>query len=84
MTWRLGAEIKIVGAAHVSAALERGHGIVFLGGTFSFNHLVTKMAFHRLGLPVSHFSRPTHGFSDTIFGIRYLNAICRLVEDRVL
>ena len=85
--WRPGGwepEIKIVGAAHVSAALERGHGIVFLGGTFSFNHLVTKMAFHRLGLPVSHFSRPTHGFSDTNFGIRYLNAICRLVEDRYL
>jgi lauroyl/myristoyl acyltransferase len=77
-------EIEIAGAEHVIAALKRGRGIVFLGGTFSFNHLVTKMAFHRLGLQISHFSRPTHGFSDTNFGIRYLNAICRVVEDRYL
>lgn len=77
-------EIEIGGAEHVTAALKRGRGIVFLGGTFSFNHLITKMAFHRLGLQVSHFSRPTHGFSDTHFGVRYLNAICRVVEDRYL
>jgi lauroyl/myristoyl acyltransferase len=85
--WRPGGwepDVEIGGAHHVTAALERGHGIVLLGGTFSFNHLVTKIAFHRLGLRVSHFSRPTHGFSDTEFGIRYLNAICRVVEDRYL
>jgi hypothetical protein len=54
------------------------------GGTFSFNHLVAKMAYHRLGLQVTHFSRPTHGFSETLFGVRYLNAICRGIEDRYL
>jgi lauroyl/myristoyl acyltransferase len=85
--WRPGGwepKIEIAGSERVTAALERGHGIVFLGGTFSFNHLVTKIAFGRLGLQVSHFSRPTHGFSETRFGIRYLNAICRVVEDRYL
>jgi lauroyl/myristoyl acyltransferase len=85
--WRPGGwepEIEIGGGQHVAAALERGRGIVFLGGTFSFNHLVTKIALHRLGLRVSHFSRPTHGFSDSRFGIRYLNGICRVVEDRYL
>ena len=86
-SWRPGGwkpEIEIAGGEHVSAALKRGRGIVLLGGTFSFNHLVSKMAFHRLGLQVSHFSRPTHGFSDTNFGIRYINPICRVVEDRYL
>ena len=86
-SWQPGGwepEIEIAGGEHVSAALKRGRGIVLLGGTFSFNHLVSKMAFHRLGLQVSHFSRPTHGFSDTNFGIRYINPICRVVEDRYL
>lgn len=85
--WRPGGwepEIEIAGAEHVSEALERGRGIIFWGGTFSFNHLVAKMAYRRLGLQVSHFSRPTHGFSETRFGVRYLNAICRGIEDRYL
>jgi lauroyl/myristoyl acyltransferase len=77
-------EIEIAGAEHITAALKRGRGIVFLGGTFSFNHLISKMALSRLGLQISHFARPTHGFSDTNFGIRYINAICRVVEDRYL
>jgi lauroyl/myristoyl acyltransferase len=77
-------DIEITGTEHVSEALERGRGIIFWGGTFSFNHLVAKMAYHRLGLQVTHFSRPTHGFSETLFGVRYLNAICRGIEDRYL
>ena len=85
--WRPGGwepDIAITGTAHVSEALERGRGIIFLGGSFSFNHLIAKMAYHRLGLHVSHFSRPTHGFSETWFGVRYLNGICRGIEDRYL
>ena len=85
--WRPGGwepEIEITGTQHVSEALERGRGIIFWGGTFSFNHLVAKMAYRRLGLQISHFSRPTHGFSETRFGVRYLNAICRGIEDRYL
>ena len=72
------------GAEHVSAALAKGRGILFWAGNFSFNDLVTKMAWHRLGLAVSHFSRPIHGFSTTEFGVRYLNAVRRGIEDRYL
>jgi lauroyl/myristoyl acyltransferase len=85
--WRPGGwkpEIEIAGGHHVSAALDRGRGIVFWAGNFSFNDLVAKMAWYRLGLEVSHFSRPTHGFSQTRFGIRYLNAVRRRIEDRYL
>jgi lauroyl/myristoyl acyltransferase len=85
--WRPGGwtpSIDISGAEHVDAARARGRGVLFWGSNFSFNDLVTKMAWHRLGLRVSHFSRPIHGFSKTHFGIRYLNAVRRRVEDRFL
>jgi len=85
--WRPGGwtpTIDVIGAERVSAALAQGRGIIFLSGNFSFNNLVTKMAWHRLGLAVSQFSRPVHGFSSTRFGVRYLNAICRRIEDRYL
>jgi lauroyl/myristoyl acyltransferase len=81
--WRPGGwspEIDIIGATHVSAALQRGCGIVFLGGLFSFNNLVPKMAMHRLGLAPISFSVPLHGVSKTAFGIRYLNWIYRDIE----
>ena len=85
--WRPGGwnpELEVVGAEHVSAALAKGRGILFWAGNFSFNDLVTKMAWHQLGLSVSHFSRPIHGFSTTKFGVRYLNAVRRGIEDRYL
>ena len=86
-SWRPGGwtpQLEVVGAEHVSAALAKGHGILFWAGNFSFNDLVTKMAWHQLGLAVSHFSRPIHGFSTTKFGVRYLNAVRRGIEDRYL
>jgi lauroyl/myristoyl acyltransferase len=85
--WRPGGwtpNIGVAGAQHVSAAFQRGHGIIFWGGNFSFNALVAKMAMHRLGLKVSGFAVPRHGFSDTRFGVRYLNRVCRDIEDRYL
>ena len=85
--WRPGGwepEIVIPGAKHVSAALDKGHGIILWAGNFSFNDLIAKIAWRRLGLAVSHFSRPIHGFSATRFGVRYLNAVRRGIEDRYL
>jgi lauroyl/myristoyl acyltransferase len=85
--WRPGGwepAIIILGAEHVSAALDKGHGIIFWAGNFSFNDLIAKIAWRRLGLAVSHFSRPIHGFSTTRFGVRYLNAVRRGIEDRYL
>lgn len=77
-------EIDILGAEHVSAALAKGRGVVCWGGNFSFNNLVAKMAMHRLGLAVIGFSVPRHGFSKTVFGVRYLNRLYRDVENRYL
>ena len=77
-------EIAILGEEHVTAALAKGRGIIFWAGNFSFNDLIAKIAWRRLGLAVSHFSRPIHGFSTTRFGVRYLNAVRRGIEDRYL
>jgi lauroyl/myristoyl acyltransferase len=86
-SWRPGGwnpQIDLLGTSHVSDALDRGNGVVLWGGTFSFNSLVAKMAMHQLGLAVSGFSVPSHGFSNTHFGVRYLNRVCRDIEDRYL
>lgn len=85
--WRPGGwepAIEISGAEHVTRALDEGKGIIFWAGNFSFKDLVAKIAWRRLGLAVSHFSRPIHGFSTTQFGVRYLNAVRRGIEDRYL
>ncbi len=85
--WRPGGwepQIDVVGGTHVSAALDKGRGIIFWGGNFSFNSLVAKMALHRLGLAVVGFSVPLHGLSNTAFGVRYLNRLYRDVENRYL
>ena len=84
--WRPGGwspEIDIIGRTHVSAALDRGCGIVFWSGLFSFNNLVPKMAMHRLGVGPIGFSVPLHGVSKTVFGERYLNRIYRDIERKV-
>jgi lauroyl/myristoyl acyltransferase len=85
--WRPGGwkpEIKISGSHRIEEAVASGCGVVLWGGSFSFNDLVTKMAWHRLGLRVIHFSRPSHGFSETKFGIRFLNPIRCRIEERYL
>lgn len=85
--WRPGGWepiIEIIGGEHVTKSIERGSGIVFWAGNFSFKDLVAKIAWRRLGLSVSHFSRPIHGFSKTQFGVRYLNAVRRGIEDQYL
>jgi KDO2-lipid IV(A) lauroyltransferase len=85
--WRPGGwepSIEISGAKYVSSALNRGRGIILWAGNFSFKDLVAKIAWCRLGLAVTHFSRPIHGFSSTEFGVRYLNAVRRGIEDRYL
>lgn len=76
--------IRIRGREHVEAARAAGQGIVFWGGAFAFNDLISKIAFHRLGLEVSHYTRPVHGLSNSRFGIRYLNSVRTSIESRYL
>ena len=85
--WRFGGwspTIEVIGTQHLAYAQEKGAGVILWAGNFSFNDVVTKMAFSQIGAPFSQFSRPYHGFSGTRFGIRYLNAVKRRIEDRYL
>ena len=85
--WRPGGwtpKLDISGTVHVDDALARGRGIIFWGSNFSYNSLLTMMAMDRLGLRPTRFSVPQHGFSNTRFGMRYLNRVCTVIENRYL
>jgi len=68
------------GRAHIDAALTRGKGAILWNGHFAHAGLLTKVAVHGAGLALVHLSHPRHGFSDTRFGMRVLNAIWRVAE----
>lgn len=72
------------GKQHVEAALERGRGAVLWISHFTFAPLLGKKASHAAGLRLSHLSHPSHGFSHSRFGMRFLNPVRITVEDRYL
>jgi lauroyl/myristoyl acyltransferase len=78
--WR--PAIALEGRKHVAAALESGRGAILWVSHFSFASLAAKKAFHEAGLEVSHLSHPSHGFSRSRFGMRFLNPIRAGVEER--
>ena len=77
-------EIVLEGESHVQRALEHGKGVVLWVSHCSGSRLATKVALARAGLAVHHLSRPSHGFSATPFGIRYLNQYWQRIENRYL
>jgi lauroyl/myristoyl acyltransferase len=77
-------EIRLLGEEHIAAALASGHGAVLWVGNFTYYSLTAKIALHRAGFAVSHFSDPAHGFSRTRFGMRFLNPIRTRIEELYL
>jgi lauroyl/myristoyl acyltransferase len=77
-------DIRIQGREHVDAARAAGRGMIFWGSAFAYNDLILKMAVHRLGLRLFHYTRPVHGLSKTRFGIRFLNPVRTSIECRYL
>ncbi len=75
---------RLRGGEHVEAALKRERGAILWVGHFTYYSLVPKIAFHEAGYRVSHLSHPRHGFSGTRFGMRWLNPIRNIIEDRYL
>jgi lauroyl/myristoyl acyltransferase len=85
--WRPGGwspEIRVEGEEHLKAALAHGRGAILWLAPFVFNSGPTKIALHRKGYRVSHLSSPKHGVSETLFGIKHLNRIRCIPEDRYL
>jgi lauroyl/myristoyl acyltransferase len=80
--WR--PAIRVHGLANLEAALERRSGAILWVSDFIYGTLITKMALQQAGFPLIHLSRPTHGFSNTPFGMRFLNPQWMRIEDRFL
>jgi len=77
-------KMKLNGAHHLDAALEQGKGAILWVAYAHGAKLTAKLAIHQAGYAVSHLSRPRHGLSPTRFGIRYLNKVQTIVEDRYI
>jgi lauroyl/myristoyl acyltransferase len=85
--WRPGGwspQMRVEGEEHLQAALQGGKGAILWLAPFVFNSGPTKIALHQKGYRVSHLSSPKHGVSETRFGIKYLNRIRCIPEDRYL
>lgn len=77
-------ETRVVGRDHIDRGLAQGNGVILWMSNFTFNDLVSKIALSEAGFGVTHLSRPSHGYSITRFGMRFLNPLQSIIEDRFL
>jgi hypothetical protein len=80
--WR--PDIRLHGEAHLRKALDDGRGAILWVTESAYSTIIFKMALARAGYRACQLSRPNHGFSNSSFGIRFLNPFWRRVEDRFL
>jgi lauroyl/myristoyl acyltransferase len=76
--------LRLEGEDHLRQALAAGRGAILWVAPFLFSPLGTKMVLHRAGHSVSHLSRYSHGYSQTVLGAQLLNPVRTGVEDRYL
>ena len=77
-------EIRLAGREHLDRALEEGHGaVLWVVPSFS-GELVFRKAIHATGLPLVDLRTPSHPYSGTDFGRKYLNPIRLEVENRYM
>jgi lauroyl/myristoyl acyltransferase len=82
--WRHEVPVRVDGLAHLRLALEAGAGAILWVGRFTWAPIITKMGLHRAGFPVTHLSRPGHGFGTSDFAVRRLNPVWHRIETRFL
>jgi lauroyl/myristoyl acyltransferase len=80
--WRPTTELR--GTHNLVSALTTGNGAVLWVANSAFASLVVKMALFDAGFRVHHLSHPRHGFSNTAFGMRWLNPVRIRIESRYL
>jgi len=77
-------DIRLCGTNHLRRALERSQGAILWVTETAFSTLIVKMALHNAGYQASQLSRPEHGFSNSRFGVRFLNPFWTRVENRFI
>lgn len=85
--WRPGGwhpKMRLEGEEHLKAALAQGKGAILWLAPFVFNSATTKIVLHEKGYRVTHLSSPKHGYSETKFGVAYLNKVRCIPEDRYI
>lgn len=76
--------LRLEGREHIERALAAGKGAVLWVAPMASKDLITKMALHQAGYPVSHLSRFDHGFSISLWGARLFNPLWTRIEERFL
>jgi len=84
-TWRSWCpDIRLHGDAKLRKALNNGRGAILWVTESAYSTLIFKMALNSAGYRACQLSRPGHGFSNSPFGIRFLNPLWTSVEDRFI
>ncbi len=76
--------VTLDGEQALQAARAAGRGAVLWIAHLSFSSTLAKIALHKAGYKVFHLSRREHGFSQTQFGMRWLNPIRVAAENQYL
>lgn len=76
--------IHLRGESFIRDALERGRGVVLWFERCYSGNIWNKVALVGAGFGIHQLAVPSHYYSDTRFGIQYLNRIWRNAEDRYL
>jgi lauroyl/myristoyl acyltransferase len=74
-------DVACTGAENLRNALAEGRGAILWIGDFALAGDVVKIGLCQLGYRHMHVSRPEHGFSESQFGIAYLNPIRTRYEE---
>jgi lauroyl/myristoyl acyltransferase len=77
-------DVLLRGEENLSDAMSNGQGVILWVNNFADSRLFAKMAIYRAGYPISHLSRPTHGFLPTGFAVRVLNPFWARAENHYL
>ena len=79
-----GPQISLSGIEHIDAATAQGRGCVLWFADMVFAGDAIRCALDAHGIRTTHMSRLGHGFSETRFGIRYLNPVRLRFEERFM
>lgn len=82
--FRWAPTIRLEGREALQAALLRGHGAIVWCDQFTSQTIFGKRALHEAGIEAHQVSVNSHGISESMFGLRFLNPPLVKVENRYL